>query len=60
MDQQRALEIAESPDMIHVTHNGQQVYIQHVNRENNTARIYPLNDPQNEFEVQLESLRERD
>lgn len=60
MNQQRAIEISESPDMKHVTHNGQRVYIQHVNRENNTARIYSLNDPENEFEVQLESLRERE
>jgi len=58
MDRRRALEIAASPDMKNVTHNGNRVFIQHVNEENHTARIYPLDDPGNEFEVQLESLHE--
>lgn len=58
MNKRRALEIAASPDMKNVTHNGSRVYIQHVNEQNDTARIYSLDDPENEFDVQLESLRE--
>ncbi|GGH70512.1 small, acid-soluble spore protein H [Compostibacillus humi] len=58
MNKQRAIEITESPDLVHVTYNGQRVYIQHVNEDNNTARVYPLDDPQNEFDVDLDQLKE--
>lgn len=58
MQRMRAMEIAESPTMKHVTYNGKQVYIQQVN-ENRTARIFPLDDPQNELEVQLTNLYEQ-
>lgn len=59
MNKQRAQEIAESPEMEHVTYNGQQVYIQHVNEKSDTARVYLLDDPANEFEVQLTNLFEK-
>ncbi|MEN2767010.1 H-type small acid-soluble spore protein [Ornithinibacillus xuwenensis] len=58
MNRMRAEEIAQSADMKHVTYNGKQIYIQQVN-ENNTARIFPLDDPQHEFDVQLTNLYER-
>lgn len=58
MNKQRAKEISQAPDMKHVTYNGEQVYIQHVNKERNTARIHSLDDPENEFDVQIESLQE--
>ena len=58
MNAQRAKEIAASPDMVNVTYNGTPIYIQQVNEENETARIYPLDEPENEQEVALESLRE--
>lgn len=58
MDRHRAEEIAQSPDMKHVTYNGQQIYIQHVHEHSNSARIFPLNQPENEFDVHLESLME--
>lgn len=60
MNKRRALEIAASPDMKNVTHNGNQVYIQHVNEQNHTARVFPLDEPENEFDAQLESLHEVD
>lgn len=60
MDQQRAIEIAHSSDMKNVTHNGKRVYIMDVHKEDNTARIYSLDDPANQFDVQLESLHEVD
>lgn len=58
MNKQRAIEIAKSPDLKNVTHNGKRVYIQHVDEQSNTARIYSLDDPGHEFEVQVESLEE--
>jgi len=60
MDRQRAQEIAQSPDMKYVTYNGEQVYIQHVDEQKNTARIFPLNDPENEFEIHIGNLQEND
>ncbi|HLU23087.1 MAG TPA: H-type small acid-soluble spore protein [Bacillaceae bacterium] len=59
MNIQRAKEIAESPEMKYVSYNGKPVYIQHVNKESNTARLYPLDDPGNEMEVQLTNLMEK-
>ncbi|MFA1819259.1 H-type small acid-soluble spore protein [Virgibacillus oceani] len=58
MDRHRAEEIAQSPDMKHVTYNGQQIYIQHVHEQSNSARIFSLEQPEREFDVQLESLME--
>ena len=60
MNKRRAMEIAESTDMKNVTHNGNQIYIQHVDEHNHTARIFPVDEPENEFDVQLESLHEVD
>jgi small acid-soluble spore protein H (minor) len=58
MNIQRAQEIATSPVMANVTYNGTPIYIQHVDENNETARIYPLNEPQNEQDVPLNSLNE--
>ncbi|OMP68763.1 small acid-soluble spore protein H [Domibacillus epiphyticus] len=58
MNKQRAQEIAASPVMANVTFNEVPVYIQHVEESNETARVYPLNDPQNEQNVPLSALRE--
>lgn len=58
MQRMRAEEIAQSPEMKQVTYNGKPVYIQRVN-ENGTARIFPLDEPQCEFDVQLTNLYEK-
>ncbi|MDQ0062573.1 small acid-soluble spore protein H (minor) [Paenibacillus harenae] len=58
MNVQRAREIAASPTMENVEYNGVRIYIQHVNEENETARIYPLGQPEQEQEVPLRSLSE--
>lgn len=58
MNIQRAQKIAGSPVMANVTFNGVQIYIQNVDENNNTARIYPLEDPQKEQEVAVSSLEE--
>ncbi|RIX60324.1 small acid-soluble spore protein H [Paenibacillus nanensis] len=60
MNIQRAQEIATSPVMANVEYNGKQVYIQHVNEDNETARIYPLDQPEQEMDVPLRSLSEPD
>lgn len=59
MNRQRAEEIVRSGDLKHVTYNGERIYIQQVNEHTETARIYPLDDPQNEMEVPLSQLLEK-
>ncbi|MBU5442975.1 small acid-soluble spore protein H [Paenibacillus sp. MSJ-34] len=58
MNRQRAQEIAASPVMANVTCDGVPVYIQHVNEHNETVRVYPLDEPENEQNVPLSSLEE--
>lgn len=58
MNKQCAQQIAASPVMANVTYNGVQIYIQNVDEANETARIYPLNEPNNEQEVPVSSLME--
>lgn len=58
MDQKRARDIASSPTMINVTHNGMPIYIESVNQNNGTAYIHPLSQPDNTQEVPLTSLKE--
>lgn len=59
MDIQRAQEIAASPVLANVLHDGVPIYIQHVDETKGIARIYPLHEPENEKEVALEKLREQ-
>jgi len=58
VNKQRAIEISHSPVMANVTYDGVPIYIQHVDEKNETARIYPLNQPENETEISLNSLKE--
>ncbi|MGG2025990.1 small acid-soluble spore protein H [Gottfriedia sp. S16(2024)] len=58
MNKQRAQEIASSAEMANVTYNGVPIYIQHVDETNETARIYPLGQPDREEEVSINSLSE--
>jgi len=58
MNKQRAQQIAASPVMADVTYNGSPIYIQHVDEENDTARVYPLDRPEDEQTVPLSSLTE--
>ena len=58
MNKQRATEIAASSVMANVSHEGIPIYIQHVDQDNETARIYPLDQPENEQEVPLNNLVE--
>lgn len=59
MNAQRAQEIASSPNMANVSYNGQQIYIEHVDQDNGTATVHPLNEPDNKQSVSVESLIEQ-
>jgi len=58
MDLQRAKEIASSPVMAHVTHDGHQVYIQSVDEGSQKARVYHLKNPDHRYEVHVHELTE--
>ncbi|NGM83121.1 small acid-soluble spore protein H [Paenibacillus sp. 7124] len=58
MNTQRAQEIAASPIMENVTYEGTPIYIQHVDGNTGMARIYPLNQPENEQTVPVGNLIE--
>jgi small acid-soluble spore protein H (minor) len=59
MDAQRAQEISASATMANVTYNGQNIYIEHVDQQNGTATIHPLNEPNNKQSVSVSSLEEQ-
>lgn len=59
MNKQRAQEIASSPEMANVTYNGTAIYIQNVDEKRETARIYPLGQPESEQEVSVNELIEQ-
>ncbi|BFT72075.1 H-type small acid-soluble spore protein [Paenibacillus sp. P36] len=58
MNKLRASQIAASPVMANVSCNGVPIYIQNVDEANETARIYALDQPDQEQEVPLHSLTE--
>jgi len=58
MNAKRAQEIANSPVMADVTYNGERIYIQEVDEQNNTATIYALENPNKRQTVSVESLVE--
>ncbi|MED5018499.1 H-type small acid-soluble spore protein [Paenibacillus chibensis] len=60
MNVQRAQEIASSPVMANVLCDGIPIYIQHVDEQSETVRIYALNKPEEEREVPLYSLTEEE
>ncbi|QGQ44574.1 small acid-soluble spore protein H [Metabacillus sediminilitoris] len=59
MDSQRAQEIASSATMANVTYNGQNIYIEHVDQQNGTATIHPLDNPNEKQSVSVSSLNEQ-
>lgn len=59
MNKQRAQEIASSGRMANVLYQGAPVYIQHVDEQNETARIYPVDQPEREQDVSLNELEEQ-
>jgi len=59
MDSQRAKEILESPHMISVTVLGIPIYIQRVNEDQQTARVFPLDEPIFEQDISLDKMIEQ-
>lgn len=58
MDAKRAQEIASSPSMINVTHNGEKVYIEHVDQSTGNATVHPLEQPETKQSVSVNDLSE--
>lgn len=58
MDPKRAEEIRNSEDMVHVTYNGEPVYIEHVDKSAGYATVHPINDKHNKLSVALSELNE--
>ncbi|MED0656878.1 H-type small acid-soluble spore protein [Anoxybacillus ayderensis] len=54
----RAQQIAQSPDMKHVTYNGKAVYIEHVDVQTEMATIHFLNNPEKQQRVPISQLEE--
>lgn len=59
MNVNRAKEIASMGEMVNVQYEGESIYIQSVNEEQGTARIFPLNNPQAEKNVPVDGLLEQ-
>ncbi|MFD0826900.1 small acid-soluble spore protein H [Neobacillus sp. M.A.Huq-85] len=58
MDAQRAQDIANSTTMANVMYNGTRIYIEHVDQQNGTATIHPLDQPNQKQSVSVSSLME--
>jgi small acid-soluble spore protein H (minor) len=58
MNTQRAKDICTSGIFAKITFDGVPVYIQNVDEKTETARIYPLDDPETEQEVAISNLVE--
>ncbi|MFC4404140.1 small acid-soluble spore protein H [Gracilibacillus xinjiangensis] len=59
MDAQRAQEILNSPEMYHVTYNGEKIYIEHVDQSNGQATVHPLHNPEQKQSVRIDQLIEQ-
>lgn len=60
MDVFRAKQIIESPEEIEVLYEGVPVWIQSVDREAETARVYTADEPDREREVPVRLLEEKE
>ncbi|PGT81710.1 MULTISPECIES: H-type small acid-soluble spore protein [Bacillaceae] len=58
MNVNRAKEISSMGEMVNVQFEGESIYIQSVNEEQETARIFPINNPQAEKNVPVDRLTE--
>lgn len=59
MNTQRAQEILESAQEIDVNYNGTPVWIQHVDKEAGTARVFKAENPEDEMTVPVDQLNEQ-
>lgn len=58
MNVQRAKEISEKGEQVHVTYEGTQVLIQHVDEDTQTARVYSKENVEDEKSVPVSALKE--
>ncbi len=58
MNINRAQQILDSTKDIEVKYNGTSIWIQTVNPEAGTARVYPRANPENEMTVNIQELQE--
>ncbi|HFR4149203.1 H-type small acid-soluble spore protein [Bacillus cereus] len=58
MNIQRAIELSMSAEQANVNFQGMPVMIQHVDENNETARIYEVKNPGRELTVPVNSLEE--
>jgi len=58
MNVSRAQQIIESEKEITVLHNGTPVWLQSVNQNNETARAYTREQPDNEMDIPVNELQE--
>ncbi|OIJ20358.1 small, acid-soluble spore protein, H family [Anaerobacillus alkalidiazotrophicus] len=58
MNANRAQQILESSKDIEVKHNGASIWIQNVNSQEGTARVYPRENPDQEMTVHVQELQE--
>ncbi|WP_445489800.1 small acid-soluble spore protein H [Niallia sp. 03133] len=58
MDVQRAQVISGLETMANVTYNGKRIYIEHVDQQNGTATIHPLDEPNTKQSVSVSNLIE--
>ncbi|RSK28242.1 H-type small acid-soluble spore protein [Bacillus sp. HMF5848] len=59
MEMQRAKQIVEAGEMANVYYNDEEVYIQHIDEQNEMARIFPLQNKDNEQDVPVRNLTEK-
>lgn len=59
MNVNRAQQILESTKEIEVNYNGSPIWIQNVNPEEGTARVYPRENPEREMTVSIQELQEQ-
>jgi small acid-soluble spore protein H (minor) len=58
MNVNRAQQILESAKEIEVQYNGTSIWIQNINNNDGTARVYPRENPENEMTVNVQELQE--
>ncbi|AEH53474.1 MULTISPECIES: H-type small acid-soluble spore protein [Heyndrickxia] len=58
MDARRAQEIMNVPEMVTVTLNGERIYIEHVDRQEETATVHTLDHPDKKMSVPVNFLLE--
>ncbi|MDQ0298485.1 small acid-soluble spore protein H (minor) [Salibacterium salarium] len=59
MDTKRAKDILASEHLINVTYQGDPIYIQDVDEQNNAAKVYELENPQQKHHVSVHELQEK-